>query len=145
MPEYLDQLERVRRFLNRIHQQDRSPIEYGDDIWSFFQNCWHLKDWVKNDPSVLSNVSQSIERLVAASPSLMICADLANGTKHLKLKDPRVGAKPSHCNLTIVPGESSKVEYLVDSGSGTQQNSLDLARECLREWERILHEQGLAI
>ena len=56
MPEYMDQLNRVRRMLDRINRQDREPIEYGDDIWSFFQNCWHLKDWVKNDPSSRSRL-----------------------------------------------------------------------------------------
>ena len=145
MPEYIDQLDRVRRMLDRINRQDRSPIEYGDDIWSFFQNCWHLKDWVKNDPSVPPHVRQSIEKLAAASPRLTICADLANATKHLKLTSPRVGAKHSHWNVTIVPGESSKVEYLIDTGSGTQQDGLDLARKCLLEWERLLAAQGLAI
>ena len=145
MPEYMDQLDRVRRMLDRINRRDRSPIEYGDDIWSFFQNCWHLKDWVKNDASVPLHVRESIARLAAASPPLMICADLANATKHLKLKNPRVGAKPSHYNIAIVPGESSKVEYIVDTGSGTQQDGLDLARKCLLEWDRILAAQGLKV
>lgn len=145
MPGYMDQLNRVGRMLNRINRQDRSPIEYGDDIWSFFQNCWHLKDWVKNDPSVPLHVRDSIEQLAAASPPLRICADLANATKHLKLKNPRVGAKPSHYNMAIVPGESSKVEYIVGTGRGTQQDSLDLARKCLSEWERILAAQGLKV
>jgi len=143
MPEYMDQLNRVRRMLDRINLQERSPIEYGDDIWSFFQNRWHLKDWMKNDPSVPAHVRGSIETLVADSPPLMICADLANATKHLRLRNPRVGAKHSHWNIAITPGESSKVEYLIDIGRGTQQDGLALARKCLLEWERILAAQGL--
>ena len=143
MPEYMDQLNRVRRMLDRINHQERSPIEYGDDICSFFQNCWHLKDWVRNDPSVPLHVRDSIGQLAAASLPLRICADLANASKHLKLTSPREGAKHSHWNMAIVPGESSKVEYLIDTGSGTQQDSLDLARECLMAWERILAAQDL--
>ena len=145
MLKYMDQLDRVRRMLDRINRQDRSPIEYGDDISSFFQNCWHLKDWVKNDPSVPSGVGKSIEKLVAASKPLMICADLANATKHLKLKNPRAGAKHSHWNIAVTPGESSKVQYLIDTGSAIRQDGLDLARKCLLEWERILAAQGLII
>ncbi len=140
---YMDQLNRVRRMLDRINRQDRSPEEYEDDIWSFFQNSWHLKDWVKNDRSVPRRVRRSIERLAAASPPLRICADLAIGTKHLKVNKRRVGARPSHYNVAIVPGELSKVEYLIDTGSGTQQVGLDLALKCLLEWERILAAQGL--
>ncbi len=44
MAEYIDELNRVRRMLDRLNRQDRSPNEYGDDLWSFFQNGWHLKD-----------------------------------------------------------------------------------------------------
>lgn len=143
---YMDQLNRVRRMLERINRQDRSPIEYEDDVWSFFQNCWHLKDWVKNDPSVPARVRNSIEKLVAAPRPLMMCADLANATKHLKLtKKPRAGAKQSHWNIAITPGESSKVQYAIDVGSGTRQDGLDLARKCLSEWERILSDEGLKI
>lgn len=145
MPQYMDQLNRVRRMLDRIKRQDRSPIEYEDDMWSFFQNCWHLKDWVKNDPGVPPPVRESIEDLVAQSPPLRICADLANATKHLKLTRPRTGAgaKPSHWNIAITPGESSKVEYLIGTGSGTQEDGLDFAARCLLEWERLLVAQGL--
>jgi hypothetical protein len=131
--------------LERINRQDRSPIEYEDDVWSFFQNCWHLKDWVKNDPSVPRRVRKSIEKLVEAPRPLKICGDLANATKHLKLRKIRAGAKQSHWNIAITPGESSKVQYLIDTGSGTRQDGLDLARECLSEWERILSAQGLKI
>jgi hypothetical protein len=145
MPKYLEQLERIRRMLNRIKRRDRSPEEYGDDVWSFFQNSWHLKDWMKNDPSVPSRVRTSIERFAAASPPLRICADLAIATKHLELRKPRAGAKHSHWNIAITPGEPSKVHYVIDTGSGTKQDGLDLARKCLSEWERILIAQGLAI
>lgn len=140
----MEQLDRVRRMLDRIERkQGRAVDDYGDDIWSFFQNCWHLKDWIKNDPHV--SIHGSIEDLVKKSPPLMICADLANGTKHLKFdRPPRVGAKPSHWNMTITPGESSTVEYLIDPGTGTKQDALDLARSCVAEWERLLAAEGLA-
>ena len=129
--------------LDRLNRQDRSPIEYGGDLWSFFQNGWHLKDWMKNDPRVPARVRESSETVVADSPPLIICAGLAIATKHLRLRNPRVGAKHSRWNLLITPGESSKVEYLIDIGSGDQQDGLELARECLLEWERILTAKGL--
>ena len=135
--------------LNRIEKnQDRSVEDYGDDVWSFFQNCWHLKDWIKNDPRVPGCIRNSIEEFLKTQPSIIKCADLANATKHLELKHPRVGdepsAKPSHSNMTIIPGESSTVVYLIDSATGPKQNALDLARDCLLEWERLLAEKGLA-
>ena len=144
MAAYQDQLTRVRRFLARIEQHNRPHDEYDDDMWSFFQNCWHVKDWIKYDPGVPSSVRTSIEATVMGSPHLMICADLANARKHLVLMNPRIGAKHSHKNYRIVVGESSKVEYLIDTGSGTKVDGLTLARACVTEWERILCAIGLS-
>jgi hypothetical protein len=62
-----------------------------------------------------------------------------------RLSDCHAGAKHSHWNIAITPGEPSKVHYVIDTGSGTKQDGLDLARKCLSEWERILIAQGLAI
>jgi hypothetical protein len=140
----MEQFDRVRRMLNRIENNvGRSVSDYGDDVWSFFQNCWHLKDWIKNDPHV--SIHGSIEDLVKGSAPLMICADLANATKHLQFtKYVRVGAKPSHANITITPGEPSTVQYLVDPGTGAQLDALDLARHCVSEWERLLAAHGVA-
>jgi hypothetical protein len=145
MARYLEQLNRVRRFLDRISRQHRPPVEYEDDVWSFFQNCWHLKDWVKNDPNVPESVRDSIEEHAGRSGLLKTCRDLATRMKHLEVWYERVGAKPLHYNVTIVPGGSSKVEYLVDPGNETKQDGLDLARECLLEWERILGSLGLKV
>jgi hypothetical protein len=36
----------------------------------------------------------SIEQICRNYQSLMLCADLANATKHLRLTTPRLGAKP---------------------------------------------------
>ena len=49
-----------------------------------------LKDWLKNDPHSQSVVSD-IEVMIDHSESLQLCADLANGSKHLTLKTTRTG------------------------------------------------------
>ncbi len=113
-------------------------------MWSFFQNCWHLKDWVKNDVSVLPAVRATLETDLTSSPDLMICADLANGTKHLEFKTPRVGAKHTRKNFRLVVGGDSSVEYIIDRGDGTQSDAVQLARNCLAAWEQLLRKYGLA-
>lgn len=134
MPKYMEQLRRVRRMLDRIERnKGRSVDDYGDDVWSFFQNCWHLKDWIGKDSSVPLDKA-AILKFVRKSQPLKICSDLANCTKHLEFDDkhePWVDAKPSHSNITITPGESSTVEYLIDPGTGAKQDALDLARKCV--------------
>src|SRR5258708_1539825 len=52
MSDWREQLERVVRFLARLQNHDRPKHDYEDDLWAFFQNCWHLKDWIKNDPAL---------------------------------------------------------------------------------------------
>jgi hypothetical protein len=143
MAAYKEQLERIRRFLGRIELYDRPYDEYEDDIWSFFQNCWHLKDWLKNDDELTVLQRDSVESRVAASPNLMVCADLANARKHLKLTSPRVGANHSHKNFLIVIGGPSKVEYFINMGTGAKVEGLQLAHACLAEWEQILNDMGL--
>jgi hypothetical protein len=51
----LQQVARVERGLTYVcSNRDRELVEYEDDVWNFFQNAWHLKDWVKNDLEVSS-------------------------------------------------------------------------------------------
>ena len=145
MAKYQDQLTRVRRFLHRIETHNRPSTDYDDDIWAFFQNCWHLKDWVKNDPEVPSSVRTTIESTIKGSPELLMCADLANASKHLFLSTPRIGAKHSHKNYLVVMGGQSRVEYFIDTGDGSKIDAVDLARKCVTSWESILENQNLAL
>jgi len=62
----------------------------GDTVQSFFEAVHHLKDWLGNDPS--SGVTKAAgDSLINASPVLQLCADLANGSKHLVLTSSRAG------------------------------------------------------
>jgi len=68
-----------------------NPIEcYDDDVRAFFVSCYHLKDWIKRDPSVPETVRADVEPFVAATPCLRLAADVANGVKHLDLDGARV-------------------------------------------------------
>jgi hypothetical protein len=61
-----------------------------DATQSFFEAVHHLKDWLGNDPS--SGVTKADgDSFVNASPVLQLCADLANGSKHLRLTRSRTG------------------------------------------------------
>ncbi len=66
---YSVQLHRVKRYLQRFEEigsgkaHNQSTPDYDDDVYAFFQNCYHLKDWIKNDP-VCSNWIPDVESLV---------------------------------------------------------------------------------
>jgi len=67
---YHEQLARVRRFLARVENLSVNPkfelppekqTEYEDMLYAFFQNCWHLKDWIKHDAAAPSTLADRIE------------------------------------------------------------------------------------
>ena len=141
---YRDQLDRARRFLERVEAPGARPdAYYQDDVWAFFQNCWHLKDWLLNDPRLNQETKTKITAAASAARCLMICSDITNGTKHYLLKEPRVGARHSHTNTRIEPGREAIVDCLIELEDGTWLSARKIARECLTEWERILTELNL--
>jgi site-specific recombinase XerD len=61
-----------------------------DDIVAFFQNCYHLKDWIEHDTvskARLDSLGIDIDRaLINADDDMKLLADLCNGSKHMELK-----------------------------------------------------------
>jgi len=92
MDSWQEQFERVKRYLQRRQDRGRQRTSYEDDLWSFFRNCRHLKDWIKNDDTLPKDTREAIVDEVHQSGILMICRDLANRSKHLVLTAPGTGA-----------------------------------------------------
>jgi hypothetical protein len=129
--------------MRRVEAQDqKSDQDFQDDMWSFFQHCWHLKDWVKNDDTVPQAARDQVVAEAHASQILMVCRDLACGTKHLKLDDPKANAVHSHINITLTTGQKPAMEMEVEV-NGMMCSGLKIARECVAEWQRILLLAGL--
>lgn len=78
---YRAQLDRTRRFMDRVQSlEPRRDIDYQDDVWAFFQNCWHIKDWLEADHRVPQTIRQSVISAAHRSRVLQVCRDMANGT-----------------------------------------------------------------
>jgi len=149
---YLEQLQRVRRYFDRFAQlkvgrpHTMSSDNYQDDIYAFFQNCYQLKDWIKNDPACASWTPPP-ERLVNESDDLRICADLANGLKHLRRDKPRSDQNPQFAQVpvhVIVSGSFGHTEevFLQSTAVISTESGLvdgyDLAVRCIAVWERYV-------
>jgi len=142
---YRHQLDRVRRFLDRVEGPHANDVEFQDMMWAFFQNCWHLKDWMDRDPLAEAQKKSVIQK-AHDSDVLKICRDLCNGTKHLGLdRKPSSGADAAHhhIDITITPGESAAMDGMVEDGRENLISGKQLARDCIAEWERILQSEGL--
>lgn len=64
-----------------------SSDEARDPLIHFFQDAYHLEDWIKNE----SISTDDVEEFINETGPIRICADLCNGTKHLVLKRSRTG------------------------------------------------------
>ena len=160
MSRHLEQLDRIRRYYNRFKrindggEFDRTVEDLLDDIHGFFQNCYHFKDWLKNDSGFTKHTGQQIEQYVTKILELAICADICNSTKHLQLTSPpRSGTLPAlgRKSITIdiadvistdaksaeeVPQMiSMKVEIMHNE---TVFDAFDVARLALQAWENFL-------
>jgi hypothetical protein len=138
---YRDQLDRARRFLDRLDVPGLSDVDFQDMVWAFFQNCWHVKDWLDNDPKVDPATKDAIIARAHQSVALRVCQEMCNGTKHL---GSRPGASHDHIDVNITPGGPTTMDCLIDNGAGTLVSGRLLARQCIAEWVSILGSHRLA-
>jgi hypothetical protein len=118
-------------------------VEFVDDLHHFMQDCWHLKDWIKNDPS--AGIGSAIEGYIDSYRALRIAADLANGSKHLLRQKHREGAYVTSVGVTVHLGQSKPidVECTVTLADGTNIPVLDIAHEAFANWSDLLKKIGL--
>jgi hypothetical protein len=141
----IDQYNRVIRFLGRLEYDNYGSTNYDDNLYSFFQNCWHLKDWIKNDSKIDKTLTSSIEKVVKNYPNIMISCDIANASKHLKLSTSRVGAEVVSRSVTVNLGDvsKSKCSHKIVLDDGTEVVAQEVAKLAVEEWKLILVKNGL--
>ncbi len=143
-----EQFERVKRWYERFKRinegtaQEKSTEYYHDEVYAFFLNCYHLKDWIKNDTDVPEEVRQDVERFVGKSDALSTCGDLCNSIKHLKLntpprRDAEFGRRLFKVHIVEGAGSSMAVEYSIMTVRG-QIDAFELATNCLHGWEQFI-------
>lgn len=149
MPTWEVQWKRVERYYQRFQDMNDGFTAHGepsnyhyDDMLAFFQNCFHLRDWLKND-NFTSQKHNNVDpcRYVRNTTSLAICADLANGTKHMCLVDkPKSGCEPKMATRQMEATGGSKIIHLrakIEHG-GKMIDAFTLATECMKAWKQYL-------
>lgn len=133
----------MQRSFARVTGPYTSSVAYDDDLHHFMQDCWHLKEWIKNDP--VAGIGSSIEALALAYKSLRIAADLANGSKHLNRKKHQEGAYVTSTNVTVHLGQARPIDvnYIVTLSDGTQTSAEALVREAITDWDTLLRKLKL--
>jgi hypothetical protein len=140
------QYQRMLRTHARLAKPIVSSFEYDDDLRHFFQDCWHLKDWIKNDSSVPLSVRTSIESEVDKSKPLRIAADLANGCKHFHHnRSSREGAYVTSISVTVNIGKGVEHFHTVTLDDGSTVPAQVVANEAVDAWQALLQKFRLAL
>jgi hypothetical protein len=138
------QYDRMRRSYERLKGLHWSSIAYEDDLSHYFQDCTHLKDWIRHDPSL--GIGEAIEAAAGKHLPLQIAADLARGANQLRRtkRDPE-GAHVTSSAVTVPPGQSrpSELQYEVILADGKVFSAEQVAQEALHAWTLVLIELKL--
>lgn len=140
------QWRRVERGFTKLSRAYNDTERYDDDIYHFFQDAWHLKDWIKNDSSVSSNVRDQVEQQVNQVQVFRVAGDFANGTKHMALERPRAeNAQFTERKVTINLGHPGPAlqERVLTLADGSQTTAEAVATTLMREWSLLLQRFGL--
>ena len=140
-----NQLAKVKRHLV-VLEQGRAGDQAHDTLFSFFENCWHLKDHIKHDSSVPQRVREAIEQDVTGFDALMISADIANRSKHLTLNRPaRVDAKVTTFHIKAYEGsdQPASTSYDITVPGRPPLDALAVARQAVADWETLFNGYAL--
>lgn len=141
------QFDRVTRWYDRFAQidsgkvHDMSTDSYEDEVYSFFLNCYHLKDWIINDPTV-SVDKTTVENFINGSQELRLCADICNGLKHMVRNRQRSGKSPEFGkrDFAVQMGgqqQTISVKYTIETNTGSI-DAFALATNCYVAWQSFI-------
>jgi len=150
---YLEQYCRMKRWyqrfqeLNQGKQHNRASDFFRDDVYAFFQNCYHLKDWIINDesvPVIITEKKKIVEKYINCNDCLRWCGDICNGSKHLRRnrtsrseKGIKNGLK-QHTHLHVGDKDIIVVNYTVIAENGIEKDPFELATNCVKAWETFI-------
>jgi len=142
---------RMMRAYQRAASATAVTIQVEDDFYSFFVWCFHLKDWLKNDPPIPAAIKTAAGVLVNTNESLKLCADLANGIKHLRADrsarvdpDSKVSAVQSAFQATAFQKDAFQThERIVVVAAGSYFDAREVANACIAAWAAFFREHKL--
>ena len=147
---YLEQYRRMMRSYERFGSIDRGQVydpsaeNYADDVFAFFLNCYHLKDWIKNDRGAGLIAHTDVEGFIDFSYPLKLCADICNSHKHLRLTASRSNESPrlakTHYSVHGGTPPTITVKYEIETSRGPM-DAFTLATQCINEWQSFINSK----
>ncbi len=129
---------------NGTHINDTEAKDAAED---FFNQCYHLKDWLKKDTEI--KLIEDVEAFVhKGSQSLVLAGVYCNSLKHGGLRicapGPKLDQVLTHVYL-LQPSPKGYINYsrVEIRFGGKKYDALTLATQCMKEWEAFLGRNGI--
>ena len=146
-----DQHERVGRWHKRLSAirrgipPDKGQAEALDDVYAFFMNCYHLRDWIIESGF---KTKDKVDAFVRADPDLALCRDICIGLKHFRAKtawSPSGLTWSTASELTFsfpsgvaVTGPIFDERWVFTTDGTEPVDMFELAGRCIAAWDRFL-------
>lgn len=134
------------RWQERLFGRHSIDDEVVDDAHAFFTCCFHLKDWLQKDKKgVPGKVRKKVEGKVKGNMWLRLCADLANGSKHMVLNETRRFKEDSRVEPLAIPPSLMPLGSVLVVRLGARRYPIDQVVEgSVNAWKDFLRTHGLA-
>jgi hypothetical protein len=160
-----DQYKRMHRSYERLKRAvdeyiDRDPELHDetssrDILFHFFGDAFHLKEYIKNEAGQSSAIKRSVEELfdpghANGSTALSICADIANGVKHLNLDRSRfkppaeVGKQEAGIRLPFKLPAYFTYHFTIEA-DGNTYTEIQVADDAIADWNAWLSGHGFSL
>lgn len=151
---FRQQVERIDRLMRIVEADTPHKLAPGlltvDVIMFACQSMWHLKDWILNDPEFGAKDKGKLNAEIHASHCLLVCSDLANGSKHLSLDRPKIGGRLSDragIHLDTSKGILRELHYVVCPDPSDEFHGMEVVaflRCCRDRWQEIINRYWLS-
>jgi len=151
--QYLEQWERSKRWYERFKETYRgrkhemSDEYYKDEVYAFFLNCYHLRDWLIEGGTV---PAKEVDKFINNCNELKLCADICNASKHLVLnRSLRSGTQPEFTGKSVSLHLGSgpaviSIRYTIETAYGSI-DAFDIAKKAMEAWETFFSQNRLQI
>ena len=145
------QLKRAERWLARVKRGKKLKREtYEDYLWALYESCWHVREYLRNDASLLDEIGKSHRDLkleVNKSRALTACDGIANRSKHWLLEEKAItrsgDAKVIGRIMVRLPEGSTSIGYEVIQNGVPQGSAVKIAEEAINAWKKIFSNWGI--
>jgi hypothetical protein len=141
----------MKRWHARLQNPNAIDEHHVDDFGAFFVVCFHLRDWLQADETLDKAVGRVAEKIVNRILWLKLCADIANGSKHLKIdKHVRFDAASQVLKVEAAfqpdafqPDAFQTAPEVIVYADGGVWSARTVADNCVATWDMFLKERGL--